>query len=109
RSSVHARPPRASIHSICSASSTSVATAGVFRVWFFRELSIALVSERKDGIHREESRPSRCARSSAAGERTLSHRPPSEAKAFWEIGRASCRGSGEMRDGEGDEIKEEKR
>ena len=80
RSAHHARPPFASIQSTCSASSTRVAIAGVLSVWSARELCTAVVSERNSGTQRLAS--TRAARSTAAGDSTASHRPPSEANDF---------------------------
>ncbi|CAM5503980.1 hypothetical protein SMICM304S_12167 [Streptomyces microflavus] len=58
-----------------------VDSAGVLYVWFFRELSIAVGSEKNSGMCRPEAWI-RAARSRAAGENTPIHRPPSEAKDF---------------------------
>ncbi|KIX78813.1 hypothetical protein SF12_07295 [Streptomyces sp. MBRL 601] len=58
-----------------------MASAGVLYVWFFRELSIAVGSEKNSGTWRPEAWTRR-ARSRAAGEKTPIHRPPSEAKDF---------------------------
>ena len=55
--------------------------AGVFRVWFRRELSTAFLSDRNSGMYRSEA-AIRSIRSIAAGESSASHRPPSEAKFF---------------------------
>ena len=58
-----------------------MAMAGVFRVWFCRELVIAVVRLRLSGIQRSEA-AIRSARSIAAGESRASHSPPSEPKLF---------------------------
>ncbi|GAA2408464.1 hypothetical protein GCM10010255_50310 [Streptomyces coeruleofuscus] len=58
-----------------------MARAGVLYVWFLRELSIAVGSEKNSGTCRPEAW-TRSARSIAAGEKTPIHRPPSEAKDF---------------------------
>ena len=58
-----------------------MAIAGVFRVWFSRELSIAICRLRLSGIQRPEA-AIRAARSSAAGDMIASHRPPSEPRLF---------------------------
>src|SRR6516225_1357938 len=50
RAVVQARPPWASIHATCSASSSKVATDGVLEVWFLAELSMARGSDRKPGM-----------------------------------------------------------
>jgi hypothetical protein len=75
-------PPLASIHSIWSASMSSVATAGVLYVWSLREFSSAVVIDRNSGIHRSVAASS-STRAIAAGLSSASHSPPSEAKHFW--------------------------
>jgi hypothetical protein len=62
--------------------------AGVLYVWSLTEFSIAVVSDRKSGIHRAGPTVGRfdatsSIRSSAAGLSNASHNPPSEAKPFW--------------------------
>ncbi len=81
RAVVHARPPLASIQSICSASRNSVATDGVLYVWSLSELSSAVVSDRNSGTQRPLA-PSSATRSSATGLISASQSPPSEAKDF---------------------------
>ncbi|SKF62994.1 Uncharacterised protein [Mycobacteroides abscessus subsp. abscessus] len=56
--------------------------AGVFRVWFDRELAAATARFSDSGTQRSP-RPVTCsARASAAGEQKASHSPPSEEKFF---------------------------
>ena len=74
-------PPRSSIHSTWSASSSSVATAGVLYVWSLREFSSAVAIERNSGIQRSEAAIS-STRATAAGLSSASHSPPSAAKLF---------------------------
>jgi hypothetical protein len=69
------------IHSSCSFRRNRVARAGVLYVWFLRELSIAVGSEKNSGTWRPDAW-TRSARSIAAGEKTPIHRPPSAAKDF---------------------------
>src|ERR1041384_2689151 len=66
---------------ICWFSRKRVARAGVLYVWFLRELSIAVGSEKNSGMWRPLAW-TRSARSTAAGGNTPIHRPPSEAKDF---------------------------
>ena len=81
RPAAQSRPPWPLIHSSCSLSRNSVASAGVLYVWFLRELSIAVGSEKNSGMCRPDAWI-RSARSRAAGENAAIHRPPSEAKDF---------------------------
>ena len=70
------------IQSICSASSKSVATAGVLYVWSLGELSIAVARSRDGGIQRPDLAAISATRSSAAGDISAIQSPPSEAKHF---------------------------
>ncbi len=58
-----------------------MARAGVLYVWFLRELSIAVGRSKNAGMCRSLA-AIRSARSSAAGENTPTHRPPSAANDF---------------------------
>src|SRR4051812_20044569 len=81
RRTAQSRPPCPLIHSSWSLSRKRVASPGVLYVWFFSELSIAVGSEKNSGTWRPDPWI-RAARSSAAGEKTPIHSPPSEAKDF---------------------------
>ena len=58
-----------------------VASAGVLYVWSCTELSTAVFRSRKVGIQRPDA-AIRSTRSSAAGDMSAIHSPPSEAKHF---------------------------
>ena len=81
RATAQSSPPLALIHSIWSTSSQSVATAGVLYVWSLVELSSAVARSSDGGIQRSEP-ASDATRSSAAGENSPIHSPPSEPKFF---------------------------
>ena len=81
RAEANSSPPLALSHWTWLLSVTRVESAGVLYVWFFKELSMAVLRFRKSGTQRLEA-PMRAARSSAAGENRPSHSPPSEAKFF---------------------------
>ena len=55
RAVAQSRPPWPLIHSSCLSSRKSVARAGVLYVWFLRELSIAVGSEKNSGMCRPEA------------------------------------------------------
>ena len=74
-------PPWPFSQQIWSCIRNRVAIAGVFRVWFCRELVIAVGRLRVSGIQRPEA-AIRSVRSSAAGDISASHSPPSEPKLF---------------------------
>jgi len=59
-----------------------VAIAGVFRVWFARELASATDRERNSGIQRPDAAISSM-RATAAGETSANQSPPSDPKDFW--------------------------
>ncbi len=59
----------------------NVAIAGVLRVWSLSELSIATARLRVSGIQRSVAAIS-AVRSSAAGDSSANHSPPSEPKLF---------------------------
>src|SRR6478609_156199 len=81
RATAQSRPPWPFSHSSWSASRKRVVMAGVLYVWSFEELSIAVGRSKNGGTYRPEPAIS-AARSSAAGEKVASQRPPSEAKDF---------------------------
>ena len=77
-------PPRSRSQRTWRSAITIVASAGVLSVWSLRELSMAADRERNCGTHRPSVLSStRRVRSMAAGERTATHRPPSDPRAFW--------------------------
>ncbi len=75
------KPPLPTSQSICSASSASVAMAGVLYVWFFKLFSTAIGRDRKSGTQRPVAAMASI-RLRAAGLMMASHRPPSLAKFF---------------------------
>ena len=81
RATAQSRPPLDRSQSSWSASSHSVATAGVLYVWSLAELSTAVARSSDGGIHRPDEAIDRT-RSSAAGESSAIHSPPSEPKFF---------------------------
>ena len=73
-------PPWARNQSSCSAKRCSVTSAGVLYVWFLPELSTAMDRSRDAGTHRcDVNCPTR---SSAPGDISAIHSPPSEPKFF---------------------------
>ena len=68
RRTAQSRPPWPLIHSSCSASRKRVASAGVLYVWFLRELSIAVGSEKNSGTCRPERVDARGALQGGRGE-----------------------------------------
>ncbi|CKV27294.1 Uncharacterised protein [Mycobacterium tuberculosis] len=81
RLTAQSKPPLPTSQSICSASSASVAMAGVLYVWFFKLFSTAIGRDRKSGTQRPVAAMASI-RLRAAGLMMASHRPPSLAKFF---------------------------
>ena len=74
RETAQSSPPLPFIQSSCSASSHSVATAGVLYVWSLPELSTAVARSSDGGIHRSDPAIS-ATRASAAGDNSAEPQP----------------------------------